>query len=426
MLRLILLLFMLFFSGCGPELSITPVSNNKYLKIGILPDSVERTVILSNVFPMDTFVVPVGTEVLTTGLLPFGTYEITVKAPGFGTMQKEVYLNSNSNNGERITLNPFPAQLTKYQPAESDTIAVTSSFTFWFTTIFDKATVKKLIRFTPKIEFRVDTIFQDYPGQEVKITAHPADLFKYDSITLTISDTVPSLLGERLEFPFIRTYKINHSKQKKILFDYYLSDFSPKYSDYYISDYYYNHITTADEIRFTFRSAVVESTLTRGFRINPAVNGILDFSNNYSMSYRFIPGDKLKSGQTYRITLDSTIRFMDSTNLRGDLSWEFTTLPLTFDFYRSYPRYGTTMAVRDKPFLLMFNSPVDSSSMVKGFSILPPLDSLVFKITKSRDSLFISHALLDTAVQYTITLDSTITDRYGAPLTKTHIDFKAE
>lgn len=441
MLRLITMLTLLLILSCGPELVVEPINNRSTLYLTVSPDNVERTVIIADALPVDTFIMQPGSGVLTIDTLPYGTYSVKVTAPGFGTLQEFFLLNTLFIN-KTMKLGVLPAQLERYYPYDNRPVGTrvdNTSFTFWFNTTFDRSALKRLITFTPEAEFRIDSIYYDHDwGQMVKITHHPADIpeglifpmkqtspyippipVRYDTLTITLSDTVPSVFGETLEFSFVCSYLHDRrDRQAKIAY-FYLTEFRPSGT----------YVDISSVIDFEFRSKVVDIDIQSKFHIEPAVSGTLEqvYPLVGNHKYRFIPGDDLKSGQTYRITLDSTIQFEDSTRIRGGLGWEFTTRPLSLNIEKCYPRIGTTMAVPEKPFLLVFNTSIDSTSLVNGISIDPPLDSLSFSLTESRDSVFIHHAALQTETTYRLTVDSTVTDRQGASLRYPRtITFEAE
>ncbi|MBN1757012.1 MAG: Ig-like domain-containing protein [Chitinispirillaceae bacterium] len=130
------------------------------------------------------------------------------------------------------------------------------------------------------------------------------------------------------------------------------------------------------------------------------------------------PMHNFRSHTTYTVSIDSGYLALDSTP-NAAIGFSFTTVPLKL--LKHSPPHGLINANTATPVVFTFNLPVDTSSLRKAISSVPPMsDVMVDSIAEGSESAstssltyYCSHAPLLADTTYTVTIDTTVTDQFG-------------
>ncbi len=417
-----LLVLCTFLTGCSPIVELPAIKNRSSIKIAVEPTDVERTIIVKDVFLLDTIILPVGVGKTLVENLSFGTYGITIEANTYGTVTDEVLLSAVDLE-KKYALSSAPAQVYSFSCPRDGKFRHNDFFNVRLKTIFPEVALKELIRFDPEIPFEIDSVISNAgtnsSTQQFRIIPNLYELYNYDSITVIMNDSIGDLFGSSLDSQLDTTIFIDTTYRVTAIWDQFIQGYSPTnelskaVTRSQVFEYKDRLASQDSDIRVTFRDEIVSTSFNNALSISPGIAGAFSYNGT---KYIFIPADPLPSDTRFTVKMDTTLRFADSTALPVILSWDFKTLPLYFASADSYPINGTTMAIRDSAFVLTFNTAIDSASLHSGFSITPPLDSISFSLSKTRNTVYVHHALLELETEYTIELDSAITDRHGIPL----------
>lgn len=401
-MRLVMLLVLVAsLTGCQSTLELPEIESHAELRIEVSPADIVRTIVLEAVGVSDTLLLQANDYVIVFDSISLGQYSLTVSAEGYGTFSDVVYVNSRREERE-VLLSTMPAQIYDISPSahSGDTISRLTQFEVTLCGQYDTASLYNLLSFNPPISYEITRSSEYSSMHEVTILPSPYEMFLYDSITLQFSDTVAARDGEVLEMPYSITYCVDTTVKDIAVKDYFVDYFRP-----------YTNCDVDDDIRFLFEKQPLPASLDAYVRIEPALLGEW-YTSDY-VNYRFLAGDGLRSGTTYTVTIDSGFVFSDSSVVLSPLEWQFTTVPLGLNIYETYPRNYTTTALLDSAFVLVFNVPLDSASFVDAFSITPPLDSISYEFTPDRKQVLVHHADLVRDTQYTLVIDTLLTDCHG-------------
>lgn len=414
-MKLLFYFLLLLIISCSPTLEIPDIKTTSSLTFNIEPTTVKRMVIIGDTSPIDTQSIEIGNLTCKFDSLPFGTYDISVIADNYGVYSDIIYLNKNDLT-EDVIMDTKPSQLNyinNYFINDLDPITISLK------TRFPTNSLPSLIKIQPDIPLTfVTDIISNNTSQKIEICPHPYYLFQYDSATITLCDSVEDIYGKTLDNNYSFTIYMDSTAADNAIYKYYISS---------ISSFY--HFTSSNNRQFsiTFKKEVIESTFINAFSITPNLPGAFNQDNWNTSKFEFKPADVAACNTVYTITIDTSLTFTDNSKLLQTFSWELYTDPLKLIQTASYPINGTTMAIKDSSFVLVFNAPIDSLSLQNGISINPSLDSIDISLTDSRDTAYIYHEILLSDTLYTLTLDSSITDRYGIALGKDiDITFSAE
>jgi hypothetical protein len=408
--------------SCNSDLVIPDFIEQHYcrLSINVEPDSLTRTVTLSDHTTSEEFIIDSGVSELIIDTVFWGLYTITARAEGHGTESTHVGLSSRNQIFLGFKLNPFPNPLEDWRP-QSDEFNQRQFF-FWVKTVFSEEQIKNLIATTPSMDFTVEEIETDTRRnrQRISIAFHPSDLYRSDSFAIHFNDTTESFFHSTFEFPFTLHYEIDSTQRNSRLLDYYTQSHYPRIWDFLP--------TTETNIvpSLTFHQAILPETLQKAIHIDPPHAGIWEVDQEDQNKIVFVSGDFFQAATDYRIHIDTSLVFADSTSVREGFYYRFFTRDLRLIQNRSHPRQGSTTVDQQQPFHLVFSSSMDSLSLIEGIDITPSLDPLSFSFSNTKDSVTIEHAPLESNVTYRLCLDSAVTDRKGTSLRADTLVFSNE
>ncbi len=418
-----LITFCLIIVACSPIVELPEIKNRSSIKIVVEPIEMERTIIVGDIFSIDTIVLPSGVRETLVDNLTFGTYNITITAQTYGTITDDLRLTAIDLE-KKYTLDSAPAQVYSFSCPSDGKFRYNDYFNVRLKTVFSEASLKELIRFDPEIPFEIDSVFvnvgSNNSAQQFRIIPNLYELYNYDSIKVVMNDTTEDLFGVSMDHQLDTTIFIDTTYRTYAVWDQFISSCTPSDDDSKtvsrseVIDYNYQPTAPHNsDITVAFREDITSASFEKGFSVSPEIAGTFSYS---SSRFTFSPADPLPSDTRFTAKLDTSLRFEDGSAFPVVLSWEFQTIPLMFDPVESYPSNGTTMAIRDSAFVLAFNTAIDSASLHSGLTIDPPLESISFALSNSRDTAYVQHSLLELDTEYTLTLDSAITDRHGVPL----------
>jgi len=159
------------------------------------------------------------------------------------------------------------------------------------------------------IEPASDIIFI-WPQKNI-LTIYTGGAFKADTkYSITIDSDARDLDGNRLGNPFsfyFTTSSVGVSRT------------SPVNGELFVS--------TSTEIRITFNTYMVKSSVQSATTISPYVSGTLNWYNNSKTTMEFNPSQSFKSNTKYTVTIGTNARDIFGSNLKEPYTFSFITRP---------------------------------------------------------------------------------------------------
>jgi hypothetical protein len=121
---------------------------------------------------------------------------------------------------------------------------------------------------------------------------------------------------------------------------------------------------------FNFSVSFDTSTIRAAFHIAPATAGTLSGLYPGTYNFTFIPDNGLLGSTVYTITIDSTLKEMGGSLLRGGYVLSFTTAP--FSVTSTSPSDGATGVTRYNLVQVNVNGPINSATVGGSIQISPP------------------------------------------------------
>jgi hypothetical protein len=128
----------------------------------------------------------------------------------------------------------------------------------------------------------------------------------------------------------------------------------------------------------------------------------------------FTPTERLAFGQTYTAWVDKGLQGLGGgEGMREDYAWQFTTVPFP-RILRTEPADGESNASPHTNFRIIFNAPIDPSTVMPHLSMSPPLSpSQVYTYFSRWDNTFTLDFGAEPSTDYEVRIEPGIADPYG-------------
>jgi hypothetical protein len=174
-----------------------------------------------------------------------------------------------------------------------------------------------------------------------------------------------------------------------------------------------SNFSPSDGIGIYFDSAVDMQSVENAFQILPDVEPSFSWQTAYSpaelLTARF--ANILATGTRYVVTLKAGWKTATGRSINADYSFWFKTADMTVQSF--VPLSGAVNVATTQQLSYTFNFPVDSASFIGAFSLFPAPDSLHIAFNYDRNIVTVTHSRLQTATNYTATIDSTLKSKSG-------------
>ncbi len=168
-------------------------------------------------------------------------------------------------------------------------------------------------------------------------------------------------------------------------------------------------VSTDTNISITFNLKMDKSSVERAFSIEPAINGTLQWLND-DLTIVFIPDNELLELTEYFIVINRSAHDQQEITLFSSFSWNFTTGDFTSPKIISYTPTGNDIAI-ETIITIIFNEPMNKSSIIEGFSIIPEIEGEFH--WRNNSVVFEPSHKLSYKTTYQIIIENSATDIWG-------------
>jgi virulence-associated protein VagC len=421
MLISLLLILVLLQCGESPQINFPQVETHGIIDGYVDPPDVGAMIYLQNVTIVDSVLPNTKTGYFQFKSIAYGSYKIIVKADSFGTVTSVIRLASGIYTLGSIPLSRYPAQILSISPRENSEIKFQNStsvndssmeFCISFKKPVNRLTFLENFSTDPPIPYQIskETV-TDY-RHDLYIVIRNIELFKYPKITFTLKRGITTIYFEPLEYDYSFNYFPDTSKIDEICYRYFLSSVSPSNNS--------QQVNINSDVRFQFRKLMDHSSVEQALVVNPVSKYELSWLNGENGGDVLVIQFKelLSKGVNYTITIDSLAYRADSFKITYPLSLQFSTDYLRCVAYS--PASKELFVPEAKVLTYSFNYPVDSSSFIKAFTIIPSLDSLQFLFLDNKKAVMIVHPDFIADTNYIVIID-TLLQTYSGEHIKSEI-----
>lgn len=413
---LLLLALIILFACEDASMTFPVLETTGSIEISVHPFHVERTITLADTTKtvIREYHLQTGDSTIIATQLPYGYYDITASAETYYTYEHTFTMNRQFDR-ERIDLSQTPHQIRKISPTPGIISSLdpyaspgftdsTAIICINFYGPVDTVDLKSKITLTPLID--CDLTFSKEPYYDTKCyIAIPLDLF-FQTPTLQISLDSTILFEEtaQLKENYTCSYTIDTSLADAAINSMYIRKSNPSINQW--------GFEPTDTCYITFRKNVDKASVEKAFSITPVALPSFwwGYENGYNTLY-FTIAQGLQAKSDYTVTLDTTMRFLNGASLRSPYKIPFQTV----DFYLK----GTSPANGEliehyyyQDMIFNFSVEIDSASFMNAYSISPAETHTSVLYTGKSIRVIYSWGLEDNT-KYTVTVDSTLTDKYG-------------
>ncbi|MEN8240424.1 MAG: Ig-like domain-containing protein, partial [Chloroflexota bacterium] len=313
--------------------------------------------------------------------------------------------NSEPDPGDGITalepVGPLPAALVEADPMPGSELGVNAEITLYFNQPMNKPSVEAAVQISPAVSG--DFTWLD----DSTVSFSPASSWEPDTdLVLTITSAAKSADDQPL--------------QQATSLAYHVADFLLLVQGLPVADIEDVDPTAAIVAAFNYPVVPLGASpesLFPAFTLVPEAEGKGEWIN--TSTYIFYPQPGLFGGQAYSVQLDPTLKSVDGTPLKDSTSWAFTTAqPALISFS---PAPGEMQVRLDEEIKLVFNQPMDTESLEKGFVLRRGDGSAVSGSFEWNDSetrmLFIPDELYTRDQRYSVYIPSNASSKGGSVLT---------
>lgn len=297
-------------------------------------------------------------------------------------------------------LGPLPAALVEVLPLPGSKLGVSSDITFHFNQAMDKSSVESAILMTP------ETSGAFFWQEDDTVTFTPSGTWAPNTeISITITTDAEAENG--LAF------------QQGVELSFHTADYLRLVQGLPDEDVF--EVDPTGAIVAVFNYPVVPlgadpATLSPAFTIMPTAEGRSEWIN--TSTYIFYPAPGLSGGQNYTVQLDPTLTSVDGTPLGDSTSWTFTTAqPQLLSFS---PAPNEQQVRLDQTIELVFNQPMDTTSLENGFQITSqrgtPVSGLIEWAEDKTVMTFTPDSLLIRGERYDVTIPEDAKSKGGSVL----------
>jgi hypothetical protein len=415
---LLIMASVILYCRCGGDHQIVfpQVPTQGIINGYIDPDGVKATVFLVNVAVVDSVFPDSITGYFEFRNINYGTYKLVVKADSFGTVNTVIRLTSGIYTLGSVELKKYPSQIVSIYPAENSAITYDRSSvndsTFEFYISFRKPIRREafLENFTisPALPYKISKESVSDYRHDIYIQIPALYFFANPKVTCTLKKGITTIYFEPLEFDYSVSYFPDTSKIHDLIFRNFFSSVTPQNNA--------QSVLISTDLKMRFKKPMDHASVGSALIINPETKYEMNWQNmddgGELLTIQF--ADLLKKGATYNVTIDSSAKSASAVKLPCPVITRFTTDQMKV--VSCSPNTKEMYVSDSKALTYAFSYPVDSTSFLKAFLIVPAVDSLQLLFFDNRKTVMVLHQdfILDTV--YTVKIDTSLVAYTGEHL----------
>lgn len=398
--------------SCGrePDVIFPGVENSTVVTGRVYPSIASVRIYLLGAEGIDSTTLNSTTGIFSFTGIPYGTYYLEVKAPGYGAQRKTIHADQQVISLSPFTLDESPFLIGNVEPVSGTSID-SVYFTNHQTSVYDSV-VSIEFRFTePMDTASVCSALVVTPGQRglvfdwsreatTLIVRIPVELSEDEfQLSLTIEESAQSRYGTLFEVPLYLTYPVDSSFFRVVPLDPLIVKTVPGHGE--------KGVEAAAVVEVLFDSVMNEMSVEEALSVAPET----DFFTSWEVignghALRMVFTGELLHETGYTVSLDSGWMTTDRSAVGGAVELKFTTAPPQIKVLS--PRDGQSNVAPDEPIRFITNFNVTEERFRDAFAIDPLPDSLRFEFDSVTQVITIRHRLFDSATVYTVSIDSSL------------------
>lgn len=390
----ILLLVFITFVSCKDEINVITSKQPGKIVGTVLPKEAVATVELIQGEI-------ISTTVTNNGIFQFqdvnpGIYRLTIKADDYGKQEIE---NIRVEDGEGndigiIELLKYPYPLRDISPFDgAENISRTTSLRFEFSENIDPSSFERALTIEPKVI--TDRIYSTDKNDFRYYTTFNFGT-KYE---VTLDTTITTEYGEHLEFPYTMTFTT--------------------------IDFMLDNIRYPDESRnssnslYLYFNGEIADNFEHLVTIDPDISAEIELYSPSSI--RVYPYFGWMADTNFNITISESLEEINGATLKSDTTISFTTPKLKI--VDTQPSNNQHYIPTYSSILIVANYMLDEESIQNAISITPNVEFDIGTGTSQGSTVIMlfPKTELSPNTEYTVTIDKSLTDYYGVPLSEDYM-----
>jgi hypothetical protein len=405
----------------------------------VVQKSSGASVIVSQVYPVDSAIIKSADGSFEISDLPIGNYDVSIKADDFRIYKLCNVMVQGAGNtyiGE-IDLSTVPDLVTSHYPEDRAEIVYNNRYSrltisVIFTQPMDRESVEKAFSTYPATEGIFHwgqyseapsrTYYSDGAekwGYEAgatittfsKITAFSYQMAQKDCFVDTtykvfLSTLASDTAGNHLRFPLEFSFStVQSSSTQNGIISY------PSHGDIDVD------LISANGIQITFPRNMDRVSTESAVHVTPASDIMYLWPQKNQLT--LYTGGVLHADTEYSVTIDATAEDLDGIKLGNPFSFSFETAPVTIN--SSSPRNGELFVTPSSPIYLYFNTYMQKSSVQNAFSINPGISGTLDWYYDSKTTMQFNHSQnFQYNTKYTVVIDTRAKDIFGSAMKESY------
>lgn len=416
---LLILLALLVLFSCEDTSMTIPLSEfTGSYEIEVHPFHIERVVTISDGTEIiREYTIPANDSIIIASDLAFGHFRLSATAEGYIPQSKRLTINEVVGYTSPIYLSTTPDQIYSLTPSPGN-ISSLSPYTYpQFTNTkaliniqfdggIDTVGLRSMITLDPPLDCKIDSLYyREYRNTKCILSIPMDQFFTTPVLTITLDSSIIFETTASLYNSYSFSYIIDTTLSAEAYRRMYLKESDPTVNQ--------TSVSVSNNCEIYFNKEVNKASVESAFSISPAATPTFWWGSFYDDEVlNFTFAEDLRPSTSYTITIDTTMKFADGTQLKYPIEIPFTTEDLYITSIS--PKNGEEISTDYyTQFRIGFSADIDSASFVNAYSIVP--ESPYITTSFYDDSVVVNHGFLDAGTEYTITIDSTLTDKFGAP-----------
>lgn len=190
-------------------------------------------------------------------------------------------------------------------------------------------------------------------------------------------------------------------------------------------------VSCVEPIKFKFNHDILASSVSKSFKIEPAIEGEITYSNSYH-EVQFKPLVSFETNTSYKVTLTTDLctpdPYYSQSHLSQDFSFNFTTIGRNkLEMIKSFPEEGGTVHYQNATLEFRFDKKLNATNLYNYITIYDSKGNTVAinKRTSTSNKLsngygnvvLVINSNLNIGEKYRVVLSPELKDEEGVPLT---------
>ena len=298
------------------------------------------------------------------------------------------------------TPQPLPPAIVETDPLPGVEVPLDGAFTFYFNQPMERSSVESALTAPTSLDGSYTWV------DETTLAFKPSQPLPPDSeVTFVLESGASSLYGLSTSLPVSYKFQtVGYLSLEQALPEDGVSEVNP---------------TSAVVAAFNYPVVPLgadPASLPVGFSLEPVAQGRGEWIN--TSTYIFYPEPALEGGKSYQVSINPELQGLNGSSLQTVEGWSFTTASPRLISVEPDPQAGTIRL--DSKVALIFNQPMDPTSVEASFTLLGPDQTpMPGEFTWEENNtrvIFTPAGLLSRDSTYTVRLDSAAQARGGTPL----------